>query len=53
VPRLEVQRHGVDEGAIAVKQDSAGRFHEWKCQKCGFRDLAHGINGTAGCLREC
>lgn len=31
VPRLVVQRHGVDKGAITVKQDGAGCFHQWKC----------------------
>ena len=31
VPRLVVQWHRVDKGAITVKQDSAGCFHQWKC----------------------
>ena len=31
VPRLVVQWHRVDKGAITVKQDGARCFHEWKC----------------------
>ena len=31
MPRLVVQRHCVDEGAITVKQDGAGCFHQRKC----------------------
>ena len=31
VPRLVVQWHCVDKGAITVEEDSAGCFHQWKC----------------------
>ena len=31
VPRLVVEGHRVDKGAIAVEEDGAGCFHQWKC----------------------
>lgn len=31
MPRLVVQRHCVDKGAITIEEDGAGCFHEWKC----------------------